>query len=266
MADQELHILLVDDDEDDALIIRDMLKEIERIKLKFHWVSTYEEGVEILNQDQWSAILVDYDLGLKNGLDFIREAHAMETHAPMIMVTGRGRYEIDVEAMQAGAADYVSKNELNSSFIERTIRYAIERRRVEEELERRVWERTNAQKISLALFEGLFEASPDAILLILSDGKLQRANHQVETIFGYSKDELVGQSIERLIPSRFHQAHLKHRGNYNQNPRTRPMGVGLSLFGLHKDGHEFPVDVTLSPLNVNQQTYVICVVRVLSKR
>jgi PAS domain S-box-containing protein len=382
VTEQELHILLVDDDEDDAVIIEDLLKDIQRIKLIFHWVPTYEEGVQILDQSDWSAVLVDYDLGRKNGLDFIREANDKQIRAPLIMVTGRGRYEIDVEAMQVGAADYISKEELNSPFLERTIRYAIDRRRVEEDLERRIWERTQelqllldqtpailwstnqdlqitsvrgkgltslkctpedvlgkplpvafpnitpdevkrmmdahqrallgeftkyeieicdiclsayvqpfvdqehkllgcigtafdvseqkkaeeAQKTSLALFEGLFEASPDAILLVLSDGMIQRANHQVEAVFGYARDELVGQPIERLIPARFRDIHVQHRSEYNQNLHSRPMGIGLSLFGLNKDRHEFPVDVTLSPLSVNQQNYIICVVRDMSGR
>lgn len=273
MIEQELHILLVDDDEDDAFIIKDLLDDIQRIKLTFHWAPTYEQGEEILKKEQWSAILVDYDLGRKNGLDFIREANKNEVRAPMIMVTGRGRYEVDIEAMQAGAADYLSKDQLNSSFLERTIRHALERRRNEEELERRVEERTRElrkvdeeRRASLALFEGLFEASPDAILLVREDGSIYRANRQVEESFGFEREELEGQPVEKLIPARFHHVHSRHREEYNESPRTRPMGVGLRLFGQHKDGHEFPVDVTLSPLSVNGNIYVICVVRDLSKR
>lgn len=123
-----------------------------------------------------------------------------------------------------------------------------------------------ALQTSLTLFEGLFEASPDAVLLILADGTVQRANRQAEDVFGYTRAELVGSRVEQLIPDRFRRVHLSHRADYQSNPHRRPMGIGLSLFGLHKDGHEFPVDVTLSPLRVNQQTFVICVVRDLSKR
>lgn len=264
--EQELHVLLIDDDEDDALLISDMLKEIERIKLVFHWARTYEQGREILNQGDWNAILVDYDLGGKNGLDFIREANRQDVQAPMIMVTGRGRYEIDLEAMHAGAADYVSKNELNSSFLERTIRYAIERQKVEEDLEQQVQERTRALQTTLKLFEGLFEASPDAILLVSPDGRIQRANGQAQAIFGYPVEEMQGKLIEELIPQRFRAGHVQNRKEYTQNPRRRPMGIGLSLFGLRKDGREFAVDVTLSPLEVDERTHVICVVRDVSDR
>lgn len=264
MAEQELQILLIDDDPDDALIIHDLLEDIERVKLVFTWAPTYQEGIQKINDARWNAVLVDYDLGGKNGLELIREAAAQDVKAPMIMVTGRGRYEIDLEASEAGAADYVSKDQLNSSFLERTIRHAIERRRVEEELERRVQERTRELHILLTLFEGLFNASPDAILLTNAQGIIEKANPLVEALFGYLEDELAGKPVETLIPTRYHSAHLRHRSDYMQDPHTRPMGVGLSLSGLAKDGREFPVDVKLSPLTVGQQTYVIVVVRDLS--
>jgi len=266
MFSEKFRILLVDDDEDDAFIIEGMLSEIQRVRFQMEWASTYETGLNHLNRNHWSAALVDYDLGMKNGLELIREAASREIKVPMIMVTGRGRYEVDLDAMQAGAADYIAKDQLNSSFLERTIRYAIEHKRVEEELEKGVADRTKELRASEALLSGLFNAAPDAILLVLADGTIQRANQQAEQVFGYPVSKLAGAKVEHLLPNRFRDFHVQHRAGYNVSSRRRPMGLDLDLFGLHQDGHEFPVDVTLSPLDVNDQTYVICVVRDLSNR
>ena len=95
-------------------------------------------------------------------------------------------------------------------------------------------------------FRALFEFSPDAILVTDQQGKITEVNGQVENCFGYHRGELLGQPIEILIPERFRNTHPAHRKEYNANPRTRPMGIGLELRGRRKDGSEFPVDIMLS--------------------
>jgi len=116
------------------------------------------------------------------------------------------------------------------------------------------------------LFEQLFENSPDAILVTNPDGRIIRANSQVERIFGYSRDELVGQPVETLIPERFRQIHPAHRNSYNAQPQSRPMGIGLELFGKRKDGREFPVDVMLSPVEMATGRVVLSVIRDISEK
>ncbi len=116
------------------------------------------------------------------------------------------------------------------------------------------------------LFEQLFENAPDAILVTNSDGRITRANGQVERIFGYSRDELVGQLIETLVPERFRQIHPAHRNSYNAQPQQRPMGMGLELFGKRKDGSEFPVDIMLSPLSLDGTPFTLAVVRDVTRR
>jgi PAS domain S-box-containing protein len=116
------------------------------------------------------------------------------------------------------------------------------------------------------LFEQLFENSPDAILVTNSDGRITRANAQVERIFGYSRDELVGQLIETLIPERFRRIHPAHRNRYNAQPQPRPMDLGLELFGKRKDGSEFPVDIMLSPLSLDGTPFTLAVVRDVTRR
>lgn len=142
MKGTKLNVLIIDDDEDDFILIREMLKDIQGQEYNVTWTPTYHDAREIVMHDKWDVILVDYDLGARTGLDLIREAVEKEVKAPLIMITGRGRYELDVEVMNSGAADYLTKNMINPAFLERAIRYSIERSRSKEILEQMVQERT----------------------------------------------------------------------------------------------------------------------------
>ncbi len=117
-----------------------------------------------------------------------------------------------------------------------------------------------------ALFEQLFEFSPDAIVVTDSEGRITNANAQVQRAFGYTREELVGQPVETLIPERFRGVHPNHRQAYNAQPSVRPMGVGLELYGLRKDGTEFPVDIMLSPIETAEGRVTFSVIRDISER
>ncbi len=109
--------------------------------------------------------------------------------------------------------------------------------------------------------ERLFEFSPDAILVTDADGVMRSANPRAEELFGYSALELVGQPIEILVPTRFRGGHPRHRENYGAHPRTRQMGAALNLFGLRKDGTEFPVDIMLKPMQTESGPAVVSFIR-----
>jgi PAS domain S-box-containing protein len=116
------------------------------------------------------------------------------------------------------------------------------------------------------LSEKLFEFSPDAIVVTDSDGRISRANAQVERAFGYHRNELIGQNIEILIPERFRQVHPKHREHYAHQPRVRPMGAGLELYARRKDGTEFPVDIMLGPVEGADGPLILSVIRDLTEK
>ncbi|MGA7793860.1 MAG: sigma 54-interacting transcriptional regulator [Candidatus Acidiferrales bacterium] len=116
------------------------------------------------------------------------------------------------------------------------------------------------------LFEKLFEASPDAIVVTDAEGRITSINSQVERLFGYGREQLVGQSVETLVPERFRQAHPGHRYTYKSHASVRPMGAGLELFGRRMDGSEFPVDIMLSPMETAEGRVVISVIRDISDR
>jgi PAS domain S-box-containing protein len=112
----------------------------------------------------------------------------------------------------------------------------------------------------------LLELAPDAIVGIVQDGLIVLVNAQVEVLFGYAREELLGRSVDVLVPQRFRDAHRSHRAGYFADPRTRPMGAGLDLFGRRRDGSEFLAEISLSSIETEDGTLAIAAIRDVSER
>jgi PAS domain S-box-containing protein len=127
-------------------------------------------------------------------------------------------------------------------------------------------EAENKLKTSELKFRQLLESAPDSIVIINEKGLIETVNAQTENLFGYLRDELINKSIELLMPERFRDKHEHHRDSFFKSPRVRPMGVGLELFAKKKNGIEFPVEISISPMHLFDKVYVSAAIRDISTR
>lgn len=175
MAVAPVKILLVDDDEDDFLITRDLMSQIRERRHHLDWISNYDDGLAAVKRGEHDLCLLDYRLGERTGLELLREAGSFDTCPPIILLTGQGDQEIDIEAMKAGAADYLIKSKLTTDTLERAMRYAIERKRGQATLRK---ERDFISRI--------METSPSGIVVTDPEGKITFANRRAGDVLKLS--------------------------------------------------------------------------------
>jgi PAS domain S-box-containing protein len=175
-----LRLLLVEDDEDDYVIIRDMLADVVGDGFHMDWAATYSEALEAVNERTYDICLLDYYLGRHTGLELLHAFLQDNYDGPVIMLTGLGDQTVDLKAMEAGASDYLIKGEINPYLLERTIRYSVRHWRVLRELQRRE-----------DRFRSLVQNSSDVIAVLKADGAVRYVSDSCERILGYSPDDLI---------------------------------------------------------------------------
>jgi len=127
--------------------------------------------------------------------------------------------------------------------------------------------RRQRKVVSEHQFRGLLESAPDGVVIVDAAGLIQIVNRQTEVLFGYPRAELLGQPVEVLVPERLRERHVSHRARYQADPQTRPLGTGVELFGLRRDGSEFPVEISLSPMARDHcETLIISNIRDITAR
>lgn len=177
--DTPVHILIIDDDEDDFFITSSYISQIKDRPYKVDWCYNYQQALEELQQHRYDVYFVDYRLGAKTGIDFLKEARALNNEEPIVLLTGKGNKRIDMEAMQIGATDYLIKGELNSEKLERCIRYSLERSKS-----------LKALKESESKYRNIFEQSKDAVFTASHNLHFIDVNSACCDLLGYTPEEL----------------------------------------------------------------------------
>ncbi|HEX6334647.1 MAG TPA: ATP-binding protein [Flavisolibacter sp.] len=183
-----VRLLIIDDDEDDFFITSEYLKQIQEYQLQIDWCYKFNEAVQHMTDRNYDMYFVDYRLGARTGLDFLKEAVRIQCEEPIVLLTGKGNKDVDIEAMQMGATDYLIKTELTTDKLERCIRYSLERTAYLKAL------RANEKK-----YRSIFELSKDAVFITDRDLTFRDMNAATSALLGYTELELRGKSIYDLM-------------------------------------------------------------------
>ncbi len=248
-----ISILLIDDDEEDYLITRDIVEDINHQAYTLDWVPTFQKGKETIKRREHDVYLIDYRLGIDNGLDLLREALKAGVEAPIILLTGLGDIEIDQKALSMGAADYLVKSELNPTRLERAIRYGIQQaenlkqiRLLNQELEKRVAVRTEALAMAIKGMEKTNKELEEQIEVRKKTEEALRTSQQ-ELAQALKKEKELNEMKSRFVSMASHEF------------RT-PLGTILSSInilekyraqGIHDKGERHFARVKSSVRNLN---------------
>lgn len=188
MKPSPVHILIVDDDEDDFFILREYISKIEEQQFVIDWCYRYSEALDYIKKGAYHIYFIDYRLGANTGLQLIQEAVKSDCEEPLILLTGNGNRLIDMEAMESGAVDYLVKGELNTEKLERCIRYSLERTAFLKVLS------SNERK-----FRSIFERSKDLVFIADEQLRFIEVNNASVAMLGYDKTELMGKRLYHIM-------------------------------------------------------------------
>jgi len=196
-ANDEIKILIVDDDQDDFIITSEYIRHIPNTRFTIDWCPKYDLALQHMSDGSFDLYFVDYRLGAKSGVDLLKQALEAGCEEPIILLTGKGNYAVDIEAMQLGAVDYLIKTELTLEKMERSIRYAIERSTTMKAL------KANERK-----YRSIFEKSKDIVFITDDKFNFKDVNETVFQMLGYSKAEILGMNLTDLIDQAQHKRFL----------------------------------------------------------
>ncbi|WP_414542663.1 response regulator [Nostoc sp. CCY0012] len=248
MTETPIRVLLVDDDEDDYVLTRDWFREFQVAGCELSWVDSYAAAKEAIAQHSHDVYLVDYRLGVHSGLELLREAIANGCSSPIILLTGQGDWEIDLEAMKAGAADYLEKSQLTAPLLERSIRYAMERKQTEQKIRQQA---------------ALLDIATDAIFVHDLDDPILFWNKAAESLYGWQKEEAIGKKTQELWQEKNEsllQTALKHlskngswEGELHQRTKLGQDIIVQSRWTLVKDFGNRPQSILVVNTDITQK-------------
>lgn len=223
-------ILIVDDDEDDFIITGEYINSIPGNSYKLDWCNNYNDGIMHLLARQYDLYFVDYRLGAKSGVDFLKQALAHNCEEPIILLTGKGNYEVDIQAMQLGAVDYLTKTDLSIEKMERCIRYALERSTT-----------LKALRASEKKYRSIFEKSKDVVFVTDNQLNFVDVNEAVSYLLGYERKDVFPISLYDLLDVPQQKTQLKQ--SLEQREEINDWEVVLNT----KNGEKKICILTLTP-------------------
>jgi len=242
-----LNILLVEDDEDDYLLTREVLADAyHHDEYHLDWVPEAKDALSIILSSHFDILLFDYYLGTKNGIELAKTVYVSHpAPPPIILLTGQGSSDTDVLALEAGIADYIRKQSLNSNILKRSIRYAIARQYAQ-----------NALQESKLRINTMINSMCDGVITSDSQGKIDTVNPAGAKLFGYVEHELIGSSIKKLVPSIFSKNYF----------RKKYIDTHTETEAQHKNGKEFPIELSISEFTLADTPMITCIIHDISNR